>query len=355
MKPIRLLSAVEQVAEHLRGEILRGAFPGEMTGIYRLAAGLVTNHKTVNAALLQLEKEGLLVSQGNGRPRKIVLPEGGSDRRSLRVAILKYDAVESMDRYSPELLHSLLHAGHAAFFSGKSLVEMGMNLDRIIAHVKRTDADVWVVSAGSCEVLEWFAKGEKPAFALFGRRQHLPIAGAGPNKAPAFGLATRRLIELGHRRIVLLTRGERRFPEPGPSELEFLHELSAHGIQVGPYHFPDWDESVDGFHKMLRALFQSTPPTALIVDEGAFFLAAMQFLMGIGLRVPRDVSLICTNSDPTFSWFQPAVSHIDWDTRSVMRRVVRWAANIARGKDDRRQNNTKAVFIEGGTIGPAKV
>ena len=151
MKPIRLLSAAEQVAEHLRAEILRGAILGEMTGIYRLASGLVTNHKTVNSALLQLEKEGLLVSQGNGRPRKIVLPQTGSHRRSLRVAILKYDAVESMDRYSPELLHSLLHAGHAAFFSGKSLIEMGMNLNRIIDHVKRTDADVWVVSAGSCE------------------------------------------------------------------------------------------------------------------------------------------------------------------------------------------------------------
>jgi DNA-binding LacI/PurR family transcriptional regulator len=354
MKPVRLLSAAEQVAAHLRSEILRGVIFGEMKGIYHLAAGLVTNHKTVNTALLQLEKEGLLVSQGSGRPRKIVLPETGAERRSLRVAILKYDAVESMDRYSPELLHSLLHAGHAAFFSGKSLIEMGMNLDRVIEHVKRTDADVWVVTAGSGEVLEWFAKGEKPAFALFGRRQNLPIAGAGPKKAPVYGLITRRLIELGHRRIVLLTRSERRFPEPGASEREFLKGLAAHGIPVGPYHLPDWDGSVEGFHSKLRALFQSTPPTALIVDEAAFFLAAMQFLRGIGLRVPRDVSLICTNGDTTFSWFQPTVSHIDWDTRPVVRRVVRWAANIARGKDDRRQNNTKAVFIEGGTIGPAK-
>ena len=166
MKPIHLLSAVEQVAAHLRSEILSGAFFGEMTGIYQLAAGLVTNHKTVTAALLQLEKEGLLVSQGNGRPRKIVIPESDSKRPLLRVAILKYDKFEMMDRYVVELLHSLRHAGHDAFFSDKSLVEMGMNLDRIIELVKRTDADAWVVSAGPREVLAWFAHGGKPAFAL---------------------------------------------------------------------------------------------------------------------------------------------------------------------------------------------
>jgi hypothetical protein len=32
---------------------------------------------------------------------------------------------------------------------------------------------------------------------------------------------------------------------------------------------------------------------------------------------------------------------------------LRWAANIAQGKDDRRQYLPKARFVPGGTIGPA--
>jgi hypothetical protein len=32
---------------------------------------------------------------------------------------------------------------------------------------------------------------------------------------------------------------------------------------------------------------------------------------------------------------------------------VRWAGNVARGKDDRQQTEFKAEFVEGGTIGPA--
>ena len=86
----------------------------------------------------------------------------------------------------------------------------------------------------------------------------------------------------------------------------------------------------------------------------SFFLAAQQSLMNLGLRVPQDVSLVCTDSDPHFAWMRPSVAHIRWDSRPVVRRIVRWANNVSRGRNDRRQTNTKAEFVEGGTIGPVK-
>ena len=109
-----------------------------------------------------------------------------------------------------------------------------------------------------------------------------------------------------------------------------------------------------GFQECLESLFRVTPPTALIIDESPFFLAALQFCARKGLRVPQDVSLICTDDDPHFAWFTPEVAHIRWDRRPVVRRIVRWAANVSRGKTDLRQTLTQAEFVEGGTIGPAK-
>jgi hypothetical protein len=38
----------------------------------------------------------------------------------------------------------------------------------------------------------------------------------------------------------------------------------------------------------------------------------------------------------------------------VVRRIVRWAANVSQGKRDLRQTLTKAEFVAGGTIGPVK-
>ena len=37
----------------------------------------------------------------------------------------------------------------------------------------------------------------------------------------------------------------------------------------------------------------------------------------------------------------------------MVRRIVRWSNNVARGKNDRRQSFTKAELVEGGTVGKA--
>lgn len=115
---------------------------------------------------------------------------------------------------------------------------------------------------------------------------------------------------------------------------------------------PDWEEDLDGFHRILNNLFQHSAPTALIVDESIFTVATILSLQSRHLQVPRDVSLICTDGDPHFTWCRPSVAHIQWDTAPVVRRALRWADNVASGNKDIRQKVVNAEFFEGGTIGP---
>ena len=347
------LSITEQAAEHLRREILRGRWSETLPGKHQLAAELGLNNKTIEAALRILETDGLIVPQGAGRNRRINA-SGGKSPRALRIAILALDLEEDrkMD-YMVDLNHSLLEAGHTAFYAEQSLTELRFDLKKIARLVDRTRADAWVVLAGSREVLEWFARRPEPAFAIFGRRQALPIAGFGPNKVPAVAEATRKLIELGHHRIVLLCRKVRRLPAPGLSERAFLAELEKGGIRPSEYNLPDWDDSSVGFKECLNALFKVTPPTALIVDEGVWFVAALQFLCNRGYRVPAQVSLICTDNDPAFACCEPPIACITWDTRPLARRVLKWASNVSRGKSDLRQTTTPAQFVPGGSIARA--
>ena len=104
--------------------------------------------------------------------------------------------------------------------------------------------------------------------------------------------------------------------------------------------------------RRLDEQFRVTPPTAPLIDEAFLFHAAKDHLTQRGILSPDHVSLICTDVDRSFEWCRPTVAHIHWDSRLVGRRVVRWANNVARGKDDRRQSFTKAEFIEGGTVSP---
>ncbi len=192
-----------------------------------------------------------------------------------------------------ELLHELLDAGHAAVIARKTMDDLDMDLE-----------------------------------------------------------ATRRLAELGHKRIVLMARPRRVKPHPGRSEKSFLHEMAVHGLPVSAYNLPDWDETPAGFRSRLEQLFRVTPPTALILDEAPFFFATLQFLAQKRLRVPEDVSLVCTDESPDFVWSQPTVARIRWDSRPLIRRVLKWAANVSKGKEDLHQTETPAQFVPGGTIGP---
>ena len=89
MEPLTVLSAVEQVAEHLRRELLRGTLRETMPGVNPLVAELGVGHKTVKAALRMLENEGLLVNQGRGTKRLITLPEDHATP-ALRVSVLEF-------------------------------------------------------------------------------------------------------------------------------------------------------------------------------------------------------------------------------------------------------------------------
>lgn len=355
MERLILLSAAEQVAAHLRRELIAGRWSGRIPGADRLAKELGVGRDSVDAALKRLDREGLLVNQGRRRGRRIGEVVAAEDRKKIRVAVLLFSHEDRGIDYMLRMEHELTERGHEVVYPRKTLIELGMNVERVAGVVSRTEADAWIVQAGSREVLEWFAAREAPVMAMFGRRRSLPIASVGPEKIPAIRATTRRLLGLGHRRIVFLTRRVNREPEPATAMRAFIKELEAHGINVGPYHLPDWEESVAGLDARLKSLFRVTPPTAMIIDEAPFFVAVRHFLGLLKLAVPEDVSLVCTDDDPAFAWCTPQVAHIRWDRGMVARRITQWVSNITKGKKDSMQSSIPAEFVSGETIGPVKI
>jgi DNA-binding LacI/PurR family transcriptional regulator/ribosomal protein S25 len=352
MPLLRTLSVSAQAASHIRTELERGRWCDVIPGVYQLAVELGINRKTIEAALRQLEHEGLLQGQGQGRKRRIVMPTVKS-ARSMRVAILLYEPSDRHLDYIVELQHALEEAGHTVSMAAKALTELKMDVSRVSRLVAQTPADAWILLSGSREITAWFCQQPKPAFALFGRQEGLTIAATGPNKIPAFAAAARHLVGQGHSRIVLVARRGRRLPELGRSESSFINELKACGIQISDFNLPDWEETKEGLHTLLLSLFRVTPPTAMLIEEAPIFAAVQQFLASAGIRVPQQVSLICTDADPTFVWCTPSISHIRWDAEPLVRRMVRWAANVSQGKKDVRQTVAPAEFVIGGTTGPA--
>ena len=351
MSSFQISNASEQVANHLREQLIRNVWVETIPGGERLARHLGVGRMTIEAALSLLEKEGLLERQGRGRRRRIQLPKKLARPPQLRVAILLYEQSDQNLDYFIDFKNKLEATGHIVFYAPSHLTELKMDVRRLARMVGKIEADAWVVGAGTREVLQWFLQQKLPAFAIFGRRRKLKIAAVGPDNIPALVEATQRLIELGHQRIVFLD-SLYKFSEPGVAGTAFLDALSAGGITVGSYNLPGWEGGLEGLYAFLDSSFQSTPPTAIIAGSGANYFATQSFLVNRGIRVPQDLSLICVDNDPHFSQCRPSVSHIRWNSRPVANRIVSWASNISEGKEDTRQTTIKAEFIEGGTIGP---
>ncbi len=350
MEFFKPLNVVEQLAAHLKLAISKGELTGYMPGIRSLATSLGVSPNSVTAALVQLENEGYLKPQGHGRRSLIVLPDDFV-HPAFRVTLLPYERADVQLDYVVEIQQRLREAGHDVHVAEKSLMDMRLNVSQISKLVNKTKTDAWIVFSSNREILEWFSNQSTPVFALFGRFRRLPIAGIGLDKSPAFRSAIRRLVELGHQRIVLLQPTHNRVPFHALLVRESLAEMEANGIKTGPYNIPDWEQSPLGLRKRLDALFAVSPPTAIILDRPNELIATQWYLAQRGIFAPRDISLI-SDDDPTFEWYETPVCCIQWQSKPWVNRVVNWVSNVSQGKDDKRQSFTKAKFVERGSIGP---
>lgn len=357
MRPVQRVSLPERVATHLREGIKQGHWGDQFPGEQQLARDLDVSRHTVRRALQILEKEGVLGGHGQGRSRGITAAGAAAAfQRPLRVNILRHDARLTDNPQTSmvliEIMHSLEAAGHQVSYLKKSQIELKHDVARLTRHLAETPADAWVVECGSHPLLEWCASQPTPCLALYGRTAGLPLARTGPDAVLAYGVATRQLIALGHRRIVLVVREGFRRPTPEGCEVAFLEELKAHGIPTGVYNLPDWEENSEGFNRLMERLFKTTPPTALIIDETCWFIAALAFLVRRGIRVPEQVSLVSGDCETILDVCHPGFAHMRWDNSFIVRRVMHWVDAVRKGKADRKIINIPAEFVPGGSIGP---
>lgn len=351
MEPFRPLSTSDQLAQHLRNEIQKGTLSGLLPGVKQLVQSLGANSVAVTKAIRQLERDGLVTPQGDRRSR-LINRTARSGKSSLKIGMLYYDATIEGRQDVLSIKQGLTHAGHTVITAPKSMLEMEMNIRRTARLVESMGADAWVIFAGSIEILEWFEQLGLPAFALHGRLNKVALAGMGVRKMPVMAALIDKLAAFGHSRIVMLAREERRKPHSGALERFFIEQLESRGIPTGPYNIPDWDDSPEGLEKVINSLFQYTPPTALIVGDSMLLHAVQVHLAQKGILAPKHISLFCNDLEQSFAWTRPEISHIRWDHRPTIRRVIQWANHVTRGKEDRKKSYVKATLYEGGTIGP---
>lgn len=337
-------SVSEQAAEVLREELIKRRWTKFMPGRDKLAKEMGVHGSTVERALEQLEKEGLLQSQGVGR-RRLITVSDNLKQRGMHVVIVLYEREDTLNNYILDLQYRLYVAGHTFSFAPKSMRELGFNSDRIKTMIRNHPAEAYIVQSAPQHVLESLAESSYPIFAIFGKMAGLPVPGTGTDWLDALSDAIEKLHVNGHRRIVLLSRGDKEPSKLGLTERVFLEELAKRNIRHGSYNLPEWENSPAGLRRCIKSLFQVTPPTAIFVDDWMLYYAIQTLLIRERGPEYRNVSCISMAHNPSFFWCESRIPHFTWEAAEIVRQAIRWVNNVSRGKEDTKQKLVKAEFV----------
>jgi DNA-binding LacI/PurR family transcriptional regulator len=328
-----------------------------------LADELEVSVHTVRAAIRLLVRESLL-TEGTGREACRILATGvnaaPAERRQLRVAILIHRPLTrqagALHAELLSLVGEMRRDGHDCFFVNTPDGKDSQKTGYLPQLVESNAADAWVVYRSNLEVLRWFEAKGVPALAAGGRSEESILASATFCMKGALRELVRRLVALGHRRLVMISAGNSRRPEFSPLLRAFRDELEKAGVKPGEYHTPDWDESPAGLVVLLDSLFKVTPPTALICWHPNSAFGLISWLVARRIKVPEELSVFTLHDDSAFGWLLPGLTlaHIEFNGAFWNRRVREWLRSVAAGSPDRLALTQGVKLVVGNTLGPVK-
>jgi LacI family transcriptional regulator len=145
-------------------------------------------------------------------------------------------------------------------------------------------------------------------------------------------LATRHLLELGHRRIALLS-GRPDLQSARLREQGYRSELEAAGvpvdetfIRVGGY---DLERSTGEARALLGA---ADRPTAIFGANDVSAIAAVNVAGQLGLRVPEDLSVVGFDNVPEAALASPPLTTVEQPIREMGRRAAELLIALIRGE-----------------------
>lgn len=351
-------TVASQLAQHLRGEIARGAWRGWLPSERSLSARLQASRNSLRTALRQLEAEGL-VEPSRGRGHRVLAarpaPETPPGPRTVGLLL-----PEPIGRVRPlvalwiDELREMLpaHGCHLRVHTGRHYygAQPARALERLVAQEAHA---AWILTLSAEPLQQWFALAGVPALvagSVFGDLD-LPFVDADNRASCRHAAGT--LLRHGHRRVALLLRRERR-PGDAESERGFLEGMgrSRHaGVIAEVASCGDEPDSVaSALDRLLRG---RRPPSALIVCNPYIYLTVQSLLARRRLRVPEDISLISRDDDPFLPFVVPQPARYAISPHSFACKLLHHVLQLLEHRAVApRQNRLLLKFVPGASISP---
>lgn len=301
--PLSFQSMAAQLAQALRAEISRQTWQRSLPGERQLAERFQVSRKTVRKALAELRAEGVLKT---ARSRGSIIAAPGQRRRPAppRIALLLPEPLEVSRPFTAlwinRLMSLLQETGYPLqIFHGAKYY--GANAARSLARLTSSQpASCWIVGRSNRPLQEWFAASGLPTVISGSAHRGVALPSVDVDHRALCRHSAALFLRHGHRRLALfLERGGH--GGDAESEQGFREGLSGHDNPEPLVGAPERSaESV--IRELRRVLARKERPTGLLLSNSYSYLTVLSYLGSIGLRVPRDMSVI-SRDDETFLRF----------------------------------------------------
>lgn len=320
----------DELAAQIRRDILAGHFNLRMPGGQVLSQKYGANFKTVNRAMDCLEKEKLLRTvRGEGR---LIVPHQQAAIPKTVVLLVQTEG-HVYSNLAMELVRRLQLAGwHALVVDSRFFQSTPEEVRRILAY-----HSVGLVVEGYSEKAREFFTAHKEQFprniiwSWHSNSRDPDAVTIYADCGKGIELATRHLIEQGHRRILFVQHrwlyGAENHPGSAHEQLMRAYEraLGAAGLEDRKrYLFVGQDTTAENLRE-IRRIFEepaSTRPTGVVTftDHWAFKLTGE--VRQLGLRIPADVAVVGFNNTPWTAYAEAPLSSVSIEEHEIARLIV---------------------------------
>ena len=169
------------------------------------------------------------------------------------------------------------------------------------------------------------------------------------DQAAGARLATRHLLDLGHR-TVHHVRGPRSWIDAGARASAWRRELRDAGRPVGHCVTGDW--SPHSGYEAGRRLAADPDVTAVFAANDQMALGVLRALHEAGRKVPDDVSVVGFDDTPESAYYEPPLTTVRQDLREVGRRSVELVLAIIAGDAAEQHASVAPELVVRGSTAP---
>lgn len=168
--------------------------------------------------------------------------------------------------------------------------------------------------------------------------------------------ATRHLLELGHRRIAIITGPPHALSSRARLD-GYRAALDTAGVPVDPDLICPGDYQIeDGLTYTHRLLRLPDPPTAIFASNDGQAIGVYHAAHQLGLRIPEDLSVIGFDDMPPMRWAIPPLTTIHQPLSEMAAAAARMLVTLARGEPlpHNRQEFATTLVVRASTAPPKR-